>query len=43
MMRTTIAIDDNALTAAATIARQRHQAVGKSSPNWRAIPCDRRW
>jgi hypothetical protein len=29
MMRTTIAIDDDVLTAAGTIARQRNQSVGK--------------
>jgi hypothetical protein len=28
-MRTTIAIDDDVLTAAKAIARQRHQTVGK--------------
>jgi Arc/MetJ family transcription regulator len=35
LMRTTIAIDDDVLTAAKAIARQRNQTVG--SPNWRAI------
>jgi hypothetical protein len=29
MMRTTIAIDDDVLTAARAIAHQRHQTVGK--------------